>query len=270
MPSTSLSPVAPALPVAPYLGGKRNLARRLTAIIEATPHDGYAEPFVGMGGIFLRRRMRPKVEVINDLSGDVVNLFRMLQEHPRYFADELALRFSSRAEFERLKRVDPAGLTELQRAVRFLYLQRLAFGGKVAGRNFGVDSRSRAAFDPRQMRPMLERVAQRLASVVIEQLPFDAFLARYDRPGMLFYLDPPYWGCETDYGEGMFSRGDFARMADQLGGLQGRFLLSINDRPEVREIFGRFDIQAVITTYGVCKGGQTAAAELVISNRRAP
>lgn len=61
MPSTpTLTPVEPTLPVAPYLGGKRNLARRICAILDATPCQTYAEPFVGMGGIFLRRRARPR------------------------------------------------------------------------------------------------------------------------------------------------------------------------------------------------------------------
>jgi DNA adenine methylase len=63
---------------------------------------------------------------------------------------------------------------------------------------------------------MLADIHERLAGVVIEQLPFDQFIARYDRPGMLFYLDPPYWGCETDYGADVFTRADFARLAAQL------------------------------------------------------
>jgi len=53
-----LASVDPVLPVAAWQGGKRNLAQCLTAILDATPHATYAEPFVGMGGVFLRRRMR--------------------------------------------------------------------------------------------------------------------------------------------------------------------------------------------------------------------
>lgn len=268
MSSTLQQPVQPVRPAAPYLGGKRNLAKRVIARLETIPHSAYCEPFIGMGGIFLRRRQRPRVEVINDLSGDVANFFRMVREHPRYIDQELGLRLTSRADFERLKATDPAGLTDIQRAIRFLYLQRVAFGGKVTGRNFGVVSQGSAAFDVRVVRPMLEALADRLAGVVIEQMTWSAFIARYDRAGVLFYLDPPYWGCERDYGEGMFSRADFAAMAGQLAGIKGRFLLSINDRPEVREIFGGFDIEAVSTTYGVSRAGQTAAAELLISNRR--
>ena len=74
-------PVRPVRPAAGYQGGKKNLARRICALIDRTPHDGYAEPFVGMGGIFLRRSTRPKVEAINDISADVANFFRVLQEH---------------------------------------------------------------------------------------------------------------------------------------------------------------------------------------------
>jgi DNA adenine methylase len=111
-----------------YIGGKRNLSRRICAIIEATPHTSYAEPFVGMGGIFLRRA-RPRAEAINDISGDVVTLFRCLAEHYPYLIDMLRFRVASRAEFERLLAQPPERLTDLQRAVRFLYVQRLAFGG---------------------------------------------------------------------------------------------------------------------------------------------
>lgn len=72
------SAVNPTRPVAGYIGGKRSLAKRLTALIETIPHTTYAEPFVGMGGVFLRRRRRPPAEVINDWSGDVSNFYRIL------------------------------------------------------------------------------------------------------------------------------------------------------------------------------------------------
>ncbi len=134
----NLQPVAPVSPAAPYIGGKRVLSKVIIRRINATPHDGYAEPFVGMGGIFLRRTMQPRMEAINDISGDVANLFRILQRHYPQFMETLRFQITSRREYERLVKVDPSTLTDLERAARFLYLQRLAFGGKVSGRNFGV------------------------------------------------------------------------------------------------------------------------------------
>lgn len=260
-------------PPAAYIGGKRNLAKRLCAIIDATPHDIYAEPFIGMGGIFLRRSTRARAEKINDISADVVTLFRILQEHYPYFIDMLRWRLSSRAEFERLLSVDPDTLTDLQRAARFLYLQRLAFGGKVTGRGFGVDARTPARFDVTKLEPMLADLHERLAGVTIERLPYGEFITRYDKPETLFYLDPPYWGCETDYGPGVFARADFTALAAQLRTIAGKFVLSINDNPGSREVFQGFHFREVATTYsiGIRKsktGG--AALELIVSNFALP
>ena len=263
----SLLPVHSVSPAAGYIGGKKNLARRICAIIDAAPHDGYAEPFVGMGGIFLRRRARPRFEAINDISGDVATFFRVLQEHYPYFIDMLRWRVASRAEFARLNALPADRLTDLQRAARFLYLQRLAFGGKVDSRHFGVDRTQGARFNIAKLEPMLAEIHERLAGVVIEQLPFASFLERYDRPGMLFYCDPPYFGNEGDYGAGAFDRADFERLAALMRAARGRILLSINDTPEVRATFAQLHQSAVETTYTLAKSANgKRASELIVSN----
>jgi len=259
-----LVPVDPVLPVAPYIGGKKILSKRLVELIQATPHDLYGEAFVGMGGVFFRRTRRPKVEVINDISGDVVTLFRLLQRHRVSFLDELKWSLSSRAEFNRLMKVDPSTLTDIERAARFLYLQRQAFGGKVAGRTFGLTRTGPARYDLTKLLPMLEDAHERLCGVQIERLPYADFIARYDRAGALFYLDPPYYDCEGDYGPDVFSRADFERLSGLLAGLKGRFIMSINDRPEVRQIFAGFSLQPVNLNYRL-SGKVTAARELIIS-----
>lgn len=263
----ALTPVRPVAPAAGYIGGKRNLSRRICAMIDRAPHDGYAEPFVGMGGIFLRRSTRPRVEVINDISGDVATFFRVLQEHYPYFIDMLRWRVAGRAEFERLCGMDPERLTDLQRAARFLYLQRLAFGGKVSGRNFGVDARQGARFNIARLEPVLAEIHERLAGVTIERLPYQSLIERYDRPGILFYLDPPYHGCEEDYGAGTFNRADFTELAGLLARARGTFILSINDTPEIRDCFAGFAVEEVETTYTIgTVHSPKRAGELIISN----
>ncbi|WP_454796912.1 DNA adenine methylase [Novosphingobium lindaniclasticum] len=267
--STPFVLISPTAPVAGYIGGKRNLSKRICAIIERTPHTSYAEPFVGMGGIFLRRRRRPRAEAINDISGDVVTLFRCLAEHYPYLVDMLRFRVASRAEFERLLAQAPDRLTDLQRAVRFLYVQRLAFGGKVNGRVFGVDARSPARFDVGKLEPMLADLHDRLQSVTIERLPYADFIRRYDHEGALFYLDPPYWACEKDYGKDVFSRDDFDALAAQLAGIKGKFLMSLNDNEGVRRTFGDFHISQADTTYTIGSKPRTAR-EVLISNYPLP
>lgn len=262
-----LTPVDPVLPVAPWIGGKRNLARRITALIEGIPHSTYAEPFVGMGGIFLRRALRPRAEAINDISREIATLFRILQRHYPQFLDVLRFQLTTRVEFNRLVDTNPDTLTDLERAARFLYLQRTAFGGKVSGRNFGVQRDRPARFNLTTLEPMLEDLHARLAGVVIECLPYADFLARYDGPGTLFYLDPPYWGSEGSYGKTVFERADFERLATALSAIQGRFILSINDVPEIRDTFAGFAMQQVETTYTISsRGALGGRKELLIQS----
>lgn len=165
--SEGLSPVTPTRPVTGYIGGKRNLSRRLVDRIAATPHTTYAEVFVGMGGVFFRRHARPQSEVINDWSRDVATLFRVLQRLYVPFMDILRWQLTTRARFEELLRTDPTTLLDIERAARFLYLQRTAFGGKVVGRNFGVSPSTPARFDIIKLGPLLEAAHERLSSVVI-------------------------------------------------------------------------------------------------------
>ena len=127
-----------------------------------------------------------------------------------------------------------------------------------------IDGRG-ARFNVSRLAPLLEDVHDRLAGVVIERLPWETFLTRYDRLGTLFYLDPPYFGTEDFYGKEMFPRDQFAALATALTGLKGQFLVSLNDCPEVRELFRGFKIEAVQTRYTVSGGGGAAAGEVFIS-----
>ncbi|KAA2314527.1 DNA adenine methylase [Puniceibacterium sp. HSS470] len=258
--------VAPAAPVAPWLGGKKALHRKIIERIDAIPHATYVEPFVGMGGVFLRRAWRPKCEVANDLNGEVTNLFRILQRHYPQLMDVMRFQITSRREFERLRAVDPATLTDLERAARFLYLQRLAFGGQVGG-VFGVSNDRGGRFSLARLEPLLEAAHERLDGVTFENLDWKDVLARYDGPNTLFYLDPPYWGGEGDYGSGMFGRDQFEVMAEVLGSIRGAFLMSINDCPEIRVLFGRFCFEEVRLKYTVSKGASVDAKELLVCNR---
>ena len=221
-----------------------------------------------MGGIFLRRARPASVEVINDLSGDVANLFRIVRRHYEPFVDALAWLPASRNEFERQKRLDPSALTDIERAVRFLYLQRLAFGGRVTGRTFGVRADQSSRIQLSRVRADLKALSRRLEAVTIEQLPYQDVIRRYDRAGALFYLDPPYdetEGYGTDFG-----RADYLAMAEQLAAIRGSFVLSINATAFVREAFAAFDIQEVETTWTLSTGTTgrgSRVTELVIRNR---
>jgi len=208
----------------------------------------------------------PKTEVVNDASGDVATLFRILQRHYQAFMDILKWQLTSRSEFERLAAQEPATLTDLERAARFLYLQRLSFGGKVSGRTFGIDAAGSARFDISKVAQALETVHQRLSGVWIECLPWQEFIQRWDRPTTLFYLDPPYLGTEHVYGRGMFEPDDHTRLADCLKNIRGRFILSLNDNSDARDLYWWAAIRSVDLTYQVGRSyPRRRAKELIIT-----
>ncbi len=262
----SINYIEPIKPVAPYIGGKSKLAKRIIAIINDIEHDTYAEAFVGMGGVFLRRNQRPKSEVINDFNSELAIFYRILQRHYVPFMEMMRYQITCRTHFERLVATPVSVLTDLERAARFLYMQRTAFGGKVACNNFGVSVGYGGRFDITKLGSMLDDLHGRMAGVIIECLSYEKFIPRYDRVKTLFYLDPPYFGNENDYGKGLFKRSDFEKLANILENIKGRFILSINDKPEIRAIFKAFDMDKVELNYSISVGKQTKASELIIMN----
>ena len=130
----------------------------------------------------------------------------------------------------------------------------------------GISAVNPSRFNPLKVREEIDVAHRRLAMVTIEHLPYADLIARYDRPATFFYIDPPYWDCEDFYGKGIFAKGDFADLAVQLGGIQGQFLMSINETPQIRDIFGAFRIDAVTTSYSIANSKNQPARELLIRN----
>lgn len=259
--------ILPTEPAGPWLGGKSRLADTIIDWINSVDHALYAEPFIGMGGVFLRRNKRPKAEVINDYNGEVCNFFRVVQNHSEAFQAWIRYMVTSRKVFDLYTQVDPNFLTDIQRAARFIYILKSGFGGRITSRSFGVDTTGSGRFDAGSISTSIDNLHRRLSGVTIECLNYSDFIDRYDRPHTLFYLDPPYWGCEDDYGKNLFCRADFERLATQLASIKGRFILSLNDVPEVRDIFKAFKIEGVKTTYTIAKGDKAQeAAEVLIHN----
>jgi DNA adenine methylase len=177
----------------------------------------------------------------------------------------MRFQISSRRDFERLRITDPATLTDIERAARFLYLQKLGFGGKVNS-VFGVSVGS-PRFSMSRLEPILDAACERLDGVVFECLDWASLIPRYDSAETLFYLDPPYFGGEDDYGKGMFDRAQFVKMSEVLSAVDGAFVLSINDTPEIRDVFSAFHLEEVKLKYTVGKSGTVDASELFVSNR---
>lgn len=249
----------------PWIGGKGALADRIIPLFP--PHHCYVEVFAGAGSI-LFRKPESRVEILNDLNLELVTLYRVIKYHLDEFIRYLRWLLTAREEFERFKAIDPATLTDVQRAVRFYYLHRNAFAPGLARPAFRCDTTHKPRFNLVRIEEDLSQLHLRLAGVFVENLPYASAIDRFDKPTTFFYLDPPYHGCEKYYGKGIFERADFARLAEQLAGIKGRFVMSINDAAEIRALFKRFMIRRVATAYKVGKARHKQVHELLIMNTK--
>lgn len=239
-------------PIIPWPGGKRRLIRHLYPHFPA--HETYVEAFAGGAAALLMRPRPAPLEVLNDINADLVCLYRCIRHHLDEFVRSFRWSLVSRQMFEWAQMERPETLTDIQRAARFYYLQKLSFGGKVDGQTFGVVA---TGVGPRlnllRIEEELSAVHLRLANVVIERMPWHECIARYDRPGTLFYLDPPYWQTE---GYGVeFPWLEYERLAGTLRGLQGKAVVSINDHPDIRAVFAGFDMVPLQLGYTIGGGG---------------
>ncbi|WP_445368805.1 DNA adenine methylase [Methylomonas sp. BW4-1] len=249
-------------PIIPWVGGKRRLAK---AILPLFPdHECYVEPFAGGAALFFMKQPSD-VEVLNDINGELVNLYRVVKHHLEEFVRQFKWALVSRQIYAWLRESPPETLTDIQRAARFYYLQKLAFGGKVANQTFGTATTSAPRLNLLRIEEELSAAHLRLSRAYIEHVTWDDCIRRYDRPHTLFYLDPPYWETEG-YGVG-FAFDEYEKMAGLAKSIKGKMIVSVNDIPEMREVFRELMIESVDIDYTVGGGGRRKPArELIIRN----
>lgn len=251
-------------PIIPWMGGKRRLADRLIPLFPA--HECYVEAFAGGAALFFMRPQPAPVEVLNDVNGDLVCLYRVVQNHLEEFVRQFKWALSSRQIFEWQKMTRPETLTDIQRAARFFYLQQHAFGGKVEGQTFGTATTG-PAINLLRIEENLSAAWQRLAGTYVEHLPWLDCARRYDRAHTFFYMDPPYWetaGYAVD-----FPFSEFEAMAEFMRSCKGKVMVSINDHPDIRRVFDGFHIEQLDIRYSLANqrnGAADVSGELVIMN----
>lgn len=250
-----------SLPIVPWIGGKRRLAKHILPLFPE--HTCYVEPFCGAAALFFLKKPG-KVEVINDINGDLMNLYRVVKHHPDEFLRQFEWSLVGREEYDRLKSVPAETLTDIQRAARFYYLQKQGFGSRVGDYTFGTDTMRAPKLDLSRIREDLSRANKRLIRTRIEHLGWVQCIERYDRPHTLFYCDPPYWGV-TGYGVD-FPLVEYERMAGLAKSIKGKMVISVNDIPEMREAFAGLEMQSLDHQYSVSGGKRTPARELIIRN----
>lgn len=183
-------------PVTPFAwyGGKTILGPRIVELLPA--HDTYVEVFGGAAAV-LFAKAPATLEIYNDTDSGLVTFFRVLRDQPAELERALRLTPYSREEFETYRASWQDGADDVERARRWYVRTRQAFGGstetvgwaaEITGRQRG-GTRSGAFVSSVDV---LERFAERFRRVQVDHVDWRRVLDRYDRPGVAFYLDPPY------------------------------------------------------------------------------
>jgi len=248
----------------PYIGGKHRVAKKLINLFPV--HQCYVEVFAGAANVLFAKQPGG-VEVINDVNGDLVNIFRVIRYHPDEFAKEIVCITHSRQEF--MDYHAQPGLTDVQRAARYWFKLRATFGGTApAGcKNFSFGT-SRQAMVRCAATDTVLQAHLRLDGVFIENDDFEKVINRYDRHYTLFFCDPPYWQG-ADYGV-PFEWPDHERLARTLRGIKGKFLLTINDHPDIRKLYKGLHSRKVPMRYSVRRSGDQSTHELLVANYKLP
>jgi len=225
-------------------------------------HTAYCEPFSG-GLAVLLAKPRSKVEVINDINGDLITFYRCVRFHQDVLLTELEFVLNSRQEFLDFRA--QAGLTDIQRAARWFFRNKTCFGGADM-RSFAVSAVSPMSSRAARMEA-IRALNVRLDRVCIEHLDWAKCVELYDRPTTFFFIDPPYTECGVTMYEG-WTNTDVQILRDRLAKIRGQWMVTLNDTPAIRAIFSGCKLLPVTRPLGINNKGAAAGRsyrELIIT-----
>lgn len=218
----------PTRPILRYHGGKWLLAPWI--IDNMPPHRVYVEPFCGAASVLLRKP-RSYAEVCGDISGEIVNVFRVARDHPEALEYKLRLTPFSRLEFENSYRSTDDCLEQARRTIVRAFM---GFGSNAIVRSTGFRSNSNRsgttpAADWRGYPDALHAIIERLQGVVLETRHAPDLMTGHDGVDTLHYVDPPYVHATRDGGRDYVNEmtdADHRDLAALLRGLSGMVMLS--------------------------------------------
>lgn len=247
------------------LGGKMRLRKKIIGILPN--HTCYVEPFFGAGWVFFGKE-HSRCEVINDVDGELMNMYRCLKFHSEELSRYIDHELWSRESFANHLKSNLSSLTDIQRAARYYCLMHLSFGGQ--GKTFGYSAVSGPKikfFDS----SFFKEIRDRLKNCFVESLSYDLIIEKYDRPGTLFFLDPPYFETSMSFGPDhvvIFGEDEYIHLAKCLSSLKGKFILTVGDHPLMWHLFSQYSIEPVTVGYSVSRTADSRKKyeELIIKN----
>lgn len=249
-------------------GGKSRLVKHIKDIFPLH-HKFYAEVFGGAAWILLNKKPS-LIEIFNDIDGNIINLFRIIRDFPGEFVNRFRYDIIARETFNEYKDIDLHLLDPFDRAVKYYYVYCNSFAADMNTFIKRDKSTNPNRFHVR-LPDIVEKFTERMENVVIENLDFREFFNKYNGKEWLFYLDPPYYGVEGY--EEPFNEQEHKDLAYILSNkFEGKFILSYNDTPEIRNLYSQFKIRNLDIIYQAANRPQVnkdlsgKKSELIIAN----
>lgn len=268
------SPVA--RPFVKWAGGKRRLVSMILAA--APPHfDRFLEPFAGGGAVALALGQSPLL--LNDANGELMDAYRAVRDTLSALLARLDAYAAGHSadQFYRVRAMAPAELTPLERAARFIYLNKTCFNGLWRVNRHGQFNTPLGRYArPRLYDPtQIATASAALVGATLETGDYRAFLDRHARAGDFIYLDPPYLpaGAYADfrrYTDRQFRDADHVALADIFAALveRGAYPLLTNaDTLLARRLYARYRIIPLSAARSINHdgAGRGAAREILVT-----
>ncbi|RTZ59862.1 MAG: DNA adenine methylase [Gammaproteobacteria bacterium] len=261
-------------PLIKWAGGKRNLLKIYKKLFPKK-FNRYHEPFLGSGAVFFF--LRPKKAVLIDKNEELINFYEVVRDHPLELMELVSTYKVDKDFYYQIRELDPKKLSKIERAARFLYLNKTAYNGlwRVNSKgkfNVPFGRYKKVKFFDREN---LLRASELLKNAVILHSDFEE-VTKYAQKGDFVYLDPPYYPIsETsnfrNYTSKGFSKEDHLRVYKVFRTLTEKgcyVMLSNSNSPFIRELFKDFVITEVFANRFINSKaeGRKPIIELVIRN----
>ncbi len=222
----------------PYYGGKTHFLPKIQGYVSAASPKTFIDVFGGRGVVLANIKLPSgTAKVYNDINEKLVNLFRVLQTKPEELKERCKYAVASKALFEQYGVMTG---NKVEDAFRVWYRISFSFGAK--GKTYNSSDRK---YERILQMKGLDEIINEVKTWNIERLDFRELVQRYDSPTTFFYFDPPYYRRkEYEYN---FTDQDFVDLAATLRQVKGTYLLTINDDPFIRELFGQHTAEEYIS-----------------------
>lgn len=267
---------SPARPFIKWAGGKRRLLEQYNALLpNHSQFNRYFEPFLGGGAVFFH--LKPSKALLADLNPELINCYKMVKNYPDELIDHLAKHKTTEQYFYKQRELLPENLTPIERASRFIYLNKTCYNGLYRVNKQGQFNVPYGKYK----KPLIcDREVIRAASEALQNVQFS--IASFEKTVSqahsedFIYLDPPYVPTSvtasfTSYTSCNFTESDQVKLAEIVRNLDKKgclFMLSNSDTKLVRTLYQGFKFFTVHCPRSINSNpfARGLVTELVIKN----